>query len=179
MLKITFLTSVWGAQHPNAGRNIQQFNWSFLNITPIAYKLKRHSIAVVYIIFCLAEFPQDGYCKTTKAFESWCDFLEWGKLYFWLFLSVFVGLSPLSFSLSFALFSLYLPFSLSLSLFFLSSSFSLYLLAVKFFSSFFYFFVFSFFFLSLSLFSRFVSFIFCIIGSFLRAAFLFHWRHSI
>ena len=26
MLKMTISTSVWGVQHPNAGRNIQQFN---------------------------------------------------------------------------------------------------------------------------------------------------------
>ena len=30
MLKMTFLTSVWGAQHQNAGRNIQQLSFNSL-----------------------------------------------------------------------------------------------------------------------------------------------------
>ena len=28
MLKMTILTSVWSAQHPNAGQNIQQMPWT-------------------------------------------------------------------------------------------------------------------------------------------------------
>ena len=38
MLQMTISTSVWGAQHPNAGRNIQQFNVTEL-VLPSSLKL--------------------------------------------------------------------------------------------------------------------------------------------